>query len=41
MLDQAGLDQMLIDLDGTENKGKLSANTILFGVSMATTVVHF
>ncbi len=37
VLDQAGLDQMLIDLDGTENKGKLGANTIL-GVSMATAV---
>ena len=33
-LDQVGLDQILIDLDGTENKGKLGANAIL-GVSMA------
>ncbi len=32
--DQTGLDQFLIDLDGTENKGKLGANAIL-GVSMA------
>ncbi len=32
--DQPGLDQLLIDLDGTENKGKLGANAIL-GVSMA------
>ncbi len=34
-LDQAGLDQRLIALDGTANKGKLGANAIL-GVSMAT-----
>ena len=32
--DQAGLDRFLINLDGTENKGKLGANAIL-GVSMA------
>ncbi len=31
---QAEVDQLLIDLDGTENKGKLGANAIL-GVSMA------
>ena len=33
-LDQAGLDQDLIELDGTNNKGRLGANAIL-GVSMA------
>ncbi|MFC7394563.1 phosphopyruvate hydratase [Scopulibacillus cellulosilyticus] len=33
-LDQAGIDRALIELDGTENKGKLGANAIL-GVSMA------
>ncbi|ADG83542.1 phosphopyruvate hydratase [Thermincola potens] len=33
-LDQVGIDQMLIGLDGTPNKGKLGANAIL-GVSMA------
>ena len=33
-LDQAGLDQAMIDLDGTVNKGRLGANAIL-GVSMA------
>ena len=33
-LDQAGLDQAMIDLDGTANKGRLGANAIL-GVSMA------
>lgn len=33
-LDQVGIDQALIDLDGTDNKGKLGANAIL-GVSMA------
>lgn len=33
--DQPGLDKMLIELDGTPNKGKLGANAIL-GVSMAT-----
>ncbi len=32
--DQEGLDKMLIELDGTPNKGKLGANAIL-GVSMA------
>ncbi len=32
--DQRKLDQFLIDLDGTENKGKLGANAIL-GVSLA------
>ena len=32
--DQPGLDRLLIELDGTENKGKLGANAIL-GVSMA------
>src|SRR3954463_12288196 len=34
VLDQVSVDQALIDLDGTENKGKLGANAIL-GVSMA------
>ena len=34
MLDQAGLDQALIDLDGTPNKSRLGANAIL-GVSLA------
>jgi len=34
VLDQVALDQALIELDGTENKGKLGANAIL-GVSMA------
>jgi len=33
--DQPGLDRLLIELDGTENKGKLGANAIL-GVSLAT-----
>ncbi|PYZ95793.1 phosphopyruvate hydratase [Alteribacter lacisalsi] len=33
-IDQAGIDQLMIELDGTENKGKLGANAIL-GVSMA------
>ena len=33
-LDQAGLDQDLIELDGTSNKGRLGANAIL-GVSLA------
>ena len=33
-LDQAAIDRVLIDADGTENKGKLGANAIL-GVSMA------
>ncbi|MBS1934467.1 MAG: phosphopyruvate hydratase [Bacteroidetes bacterium] len=32
--DQAGLDNLLIELDGTENKGKLGANAML-AVSMA------
>src|SRR5438552_11320766 len=32
--DQAGIDQLLIDLDGTPNKGKLGANALL-GVSLA------
>ena len=32
--DQAALDQRLIELDGTENKGRLGANAIL-GISMA------
>ena len=32
--DQAGLDSKLINLDGTENKGRLGANALL-GVSMA------
>jgi len=32
--DQVGIDQLLIDLDGTPNKSKLGANAIL-GVSMA------
>ena len=34
VFDQVGIDQMLIELDGTDNKGKLGANAIL-GVSMA------
>jgi enolase len=34
VLDQVALDNALIELDGTENKGKLGANAIL-GVSMA------
>ncbi len=33
-LDQAGLDRLLIDLDGTPNKSRLGANAIL-GVSLA------
>src|SRR5690349_13458600 len=33
-LDQAALDQAMIDLDGTPNKGRLGANAIL-GVSLA------
>lgn len=32
--DQAGIDKAMIELDGTENKGRLGANAIL-GVSMA------
>lgn len=34
VFDQVGIDQILIELDGTDNKGKLGANAIL-GVSMA------
>ncbi|CDH09309.1 probable Enolase-related protein 2 [Zygosaccharomyces bailii ISA1307] len=34
VVDQAGVDQFLIDLDGTPNKAKLGANAIV-GVSMA------
>jgi enolase len=34
-LDQSGLDRLMINLDGTENKGDLGANAIL-GVSLAT-----
>ncbi|MCT4593524.1 MAG: phosphopyruvate hydratase [Anaeromicrobium sp.] len=34
-LDQIGIDMTMIELDGTNNKGKLGANAIL-GVSMAT-----
>lgn len=33
-LDQVGIDRLLIELDGTENKGSLGANAIL-GVSLA------
>jgi enolase len=33
-LDQAGIDQAMLDLDGTPNKGRLGANAIL-GVSLA------
>ena len=33
--DQVAIDQAMIDLDGTENKGRLGANAIL-GVSLAT-----
>ena len=33
--DQADLDRVMIDLDGSENKGRLGANAIL-GVSLAT-----
>ena len=33
-IDQTGLDQLMIELDGTENKGRLGANAIL-SVSMA------
>ena len=33
-LDQIGLDQHMIELDGTDNKGKLGANAVL-GVSLA------
>ncbi len=35
--DQKNIDQLMIDLDGTANKSRLGANTIL-GVSMATAV---
>src|SRR5690554_7791241 len=34
IFDQVGIDKLMIELDGTENKGKLGANAIL-GVSMA------
>jgi enolase len=34
-LDQAGIDHVVIELDGTPNKGRLGANALL-GVSMAT-----
>ncbi|MGB5822750.1 MAG: phosphopyruvate hydratase [Proteocatella sp.] len=34
VFDQVGIDQLLIELDGTDNKGNLGANAIL-GVSMA------
>lgn len=34
VLDQVGIDKLMIELDGTANKGKLGANAIL-GVSMA------
>ena len=34
VFDQLGIDKMLIELDGTENKGELGANAIL-GVSLA------
>ena len=34
VLDQVGIDQMMIDLDGTPNKSKLGANAML-GVSLA------
>ena len=34
VFDQVGIDNLLIELDGTDNKGKLGANAIL-GVSMA------
>ncbi|HHU55073.1 MAG TPA: phosphopyruvate hydratase [Acholeplasmataceae bacterium] len=34
VFDQVGIDRLMIELDGTENKGKLGANAIL-GVSMA------
>src|SRR5207253_7754147 len=33
-LDQRGIDQVMIDLDGTDNKSRLGANAIL-GVSLA------
>ncbi len=34
VMDQAGLDQTMIDIDGTENKSRLGANAIL-GISLA------
>ena len=34
VFDQVGIDEMMIELDGTDNKGKLGANAVL-GVSMA------
>ncbi|MFM8387940.1 MAG: phosphopyruvate hydratase, partial [Actinomycetota bacterium] len=34
VVDQRGIDHLLIDLDGTENKGRLGANAIL-GTSLA------
>ncbi len=34
VFDQVGIDELMIELDGTDNKGKLGANAIL-GVSMA------
>ena len=34
VFDQNGIDKIMIDLDGTENKGKLGANAIL-GISLA------
>ena len=34
VFDQRGLDKLMIDLDGTPNKGRLGANAIL-GVSLA------
>ena len=34
VFDQVSIDQLLIELDGTPNKGKLGANAIL-GVSIA------
>jgi enolase len=37
-LDQAAIDQLMIDLDGTENKGNLGANSIL-AVSLAAFMV--
>ncbi len=33
--EQAGIDRKMIELDGTENKGRLGANALL-GVSLAT-----
>ena len=34
VFDQVGIDRLMIELDGTQNKGKLGANAIL-GVSLA------